>query len=95
MVGTYRDIAGSCEETLEQKNQKFKEITSPHKICYANEALKRIVVEVNTKSPSEEDKVKATKLKTTICRANKTVEVPIWWFIYCSKYWREYQRIEE
>ena len=81
VVGTYRDKAGSCEETLEQKNQKFKEIASPHKICHANEALKHIVFEVNTKRPSEEDKVKATKLKTSICKVNKTVEIPIWWLI--------------
>ena len=81
VVGTYRDKRGSCEETLEQKNQKFKEIASPHKICHANEALKEVVFEVNTKSPSEEDKVKATKLKTSICRVNKMVEIPIWWFI--------------
>ena len=81
VVGTHKDLAGSCEETLEQKNQKFKEIASPHKIFHANQALKEVVFEVNTKSPSEKDKVKATKLKTTICKVNKTVKIPIWWFI--------------
>ena len=81
VVGTHKDKAGSCEETLEQKNQKLKEIASPHNIFHANQALKEVVFEVNTKSPSEEDKVKATKLKTSICEVNKTVEIPIWWFI--------------
>ena len=81
VVGTHKDLAGSCEETLEQKNQKFKEIASPHKIFHANEVLKEVVFEVNTKSPNEEDKIKATKLKTRICEVNITVEIPIWWFI--------------
>ena len=81
VVGTHKDKAGSCEETLEQKNQKLKEIASPHNIFHANQALKEVVFEVNTKSPSEEDKVKATKLKTSICEVNKTVKIPIWWFI--------------
>ena len=81
VVGTHKDLLISCNQTLEQKNKKFKEIASPHKICHANEVLKEVVFEVNTKSPSEEDKVKATKLKTAICEVNKMVEIPIWWFI--------------
>ena len=84
VVGTHKDLASSCEETLEQKNRKFKGITSPHfskDILYVNKALEGIVFEVNTKSPSEEDKVKATKLKTSICKVNKMVEIPIWWFV--------------
>ena len=81
IVGTHKDLADSCKETLEQKNRKFKEIASPHNIFHANQALKEVVFEVNTKSPSEEDKVKATKLKTSICKVNKTVKIPIWWFI--------------
>ena len=85
VVGTHKDKAGSCEETLEQKNRKLEEIASPHfskDIVYINDTLKGIIFEVNTKNPSKDDKEKAAKIKASIHKVTKAVvKIPIWWFI--------------
>ena len=85
VVGTHKDKAGSCEETVEQKNRKFIEIASHQfskDIVYINDALNDIIFKVNTNNPSKDDKEKATKIKASIHKVTKEPEkIPIWWFI--------------
>ena len=85
VVGTHKDLAGSCEENLEQKNKKLEKIASPQfskDIVYINDALNGIIFEVNTKNPSKDDKEKAAKIKASIHKVTKPdVKIPIWWFI--------------
>ena len=85
VVGTHKDKAGSCEETLEQKNRKLIEIASHQfskDIVYINDALNDIIFKVNTNNSSKDDKEKATKIKASIHKVTKAPkEIPIWWFI--------------
>ena len=85
VVGTHKDLASSCEETLEQKNRKLEKIASHQfskDIVYINDALNGIIFEVNTKNPSGDDKEKAAKIKASIHKVTKAaVKIPIWWFV--------------
>ena len=83
-IGTHRDLAGDCTETLEEKNKKFSAIVPDHlqsHVVYRNEGLKEIVFPLNTKAPEEEDKKEACKIKASIEKGATQQEIPIWWFI--------------
>ena len=83
-IGTHRDLAGDCTETLEEKNDKFSAIVSNHfqsHVVYRNEGLKEIVFPLNTKTPEEEDKKEARKIRASIEKGATQHKIPIWWFI--------------
>ena len=83
-VGTHRDMAGDCEETPEEKNQKLAVIASPHfkdNIVYCNEGMEDIIFQVNTNNPDSDDKKEAAKIRACIEKGAKTHGIPIWWFI--------------
>ena len=83
-IGTHRDLAGDCTETLEEKNEKFSAIVSNHfqsHVVYRNEGLKEIVFPLNTKAPEEEDKKEARKIRASIEKGATQHKIPIWWFI--------------
>ena len=83
-IGTHRDLAGDCTETLEEKNEKFSAIVSEHfqsHVVYRNEGLKEIVFPLNTKAPEEEDKKEACKIRASIEKGATQHKIPIWWFI--------------
>ena len=83
-IGTHRDLAGDCTETLEEKNEKFSAIVSDHfqsHVVYRNEGLKEIVFPLNTKAPEEEDKKEARKIRASIEKGATQHKIPIWWFI--------------
>ena len=83
-IGTHRDLAGHCTETLEEKNKKFAAIVldhfQSHVVC-RNEGLKEIVFPLNTKAPEEEDKKEARKIRASIEKGATQHKIPIWWFI--------------
>ena len=88
VVGTHKDRAGSCKETLEQKNQKFEEmvsaILSTDIIDYNDEDCEIMIFEVNTKTPNEGDEKEVNNIRTSIPNSvekEKVVKIPIWWFI--------------
>ena len=83
-IGTHRDLAGDCTETLEEKNKKFAAIVLDHfqsHVVYRNEGLKEIVFPLNTKAPEEEDKKEARKIRASIEKGATQHKIPIWWFI--------------
>ena len=83
-VGTHKDLVHECDEMPEDKNEKFAAIASPHfkdDIIYRNEGMKEIVFQVNTKSPREDDKKEATKIRASIEKEATKHKIPIWWFI--------------
>ena len=83
-IGTHRDLAGDCAETLEEKNEKFSAIVLDHfqsHVVYRNEGLKEIVFPLNTKAPEEEDKKEAHKIRASIEKGATEHKIPIWWFI--------------
>ena len=83
-VGTHRDLAYECDETPEQKDEKFTAIASPHfqdDLVYCNDGLKDILFKVNTIDPKGHDKEEASKIRTSIEKCATKHEIPIWWFI--------------
>ena len=85
MVGTHRDRASDCPESIEQKNEKLLEIFGPeleeHLLFY--EGVKGLLFPLNTLCPEEQDKSTARSIQTRVetSRLVKEVKVPIWWFI--------------
>ena len=83
-VGTHRDLADDCEETLEEKNKKLISIAFPHfkkDVVFRNDVLKEVVFPVNAKVPEEDDKKEASKIRASIEKGAKQHKIPIWWFI--------------
>ena len=85
MVGTHRDRASDCPESIEQKNEKLLEIFGPeleeHLVFY--EGVKGLLFPLNTLCPEEQDKSTAGSIQTRVetSRLVKEVKVPIWWFV--------------
>ena len=83
-VGTHRDLAGDCEETLEEKNKKFAAIASPYfekDVVFRNDGLQEIVFPVNAQAPEEDDEKEASKIRASIEEGATQHKIPIWWFI--------------
>jgi hypothetical protein len=85
MVGTHRDKASDCPESIEQKNEKLLEMFGPeleeHLVFY--EGVKGLLFPLNTLCPEEEDKSRARLIQTRVETSGlvKEVKVPLWWFI--------------
>ena len=83
-VGTHKDLVDECEETPEDKSKKLAAIASPHfkdDVVYRNESLAEIVFQVDTKSPKDDDKKEARKIRASIEKGARHHKIPIWWFI--------------
>ena len=84
IVGTHKDLASECEESLSQKNKRLEEIASPHfprDIVYRNESLDEVIFQVNTRKPDGDDKTEASKIRASIENGATVMKIPIWWFI--------------
>ena len=85
MVGTHRDKASECSESIEEKNKKLLKIFGPelkkHLIFYAG--VENLLFPVNTIDPEELDREVARLIRIAVERSElvKEVKVPIWWFI--------------
>ena len=85
MVGTHRDRASKCSESLEEKNGKLLEMFGPeleeHLVFY--EGVKGLLFPLNTLCPEEQDKevARSIQVKVETSKLVKEVKVPIWWFI--------------
>ena len=83
-VGTHRDLAEDCKETLKEKNEKLVAIASSNfkrDVVYRNEGLKEVVFPVNTKAPEEVDRKEGEKIRGSIEKEATHHKIPIWWFI--------------
>ena len=85
MVGTHRDRASECSESIEEKNEKLLEMFGPeleeHLVFY--EGVKGLLFPLNTFCPDEQDKAVAKTIQVGVETSMlvKEVKVPIWWFI--------------
>ena len=80
-VGTHRDLAGDCKETLTEKNKKLVAIASSNfkrDVVHRNEG---VVFPVNTKAPEEVDRKEGEKIRASIEKEATHYTIPIWWFI--------------
>ena len=85
MVGTHRDKASECSESIEEKNKKLLKIFGPelkkHLIFYGG--VENLLFPVNTIDPEGLDREVARLIRIAVERSELVMEVkvPIWWFI--------------
>ena len=86
MVGTHRDKANECPESIEEKDEKLLKILGPelrdHLVFYSV-GEKKVLHPVNTFDPDDLDRSVAGMIRVAVETSNlgKEVKVPIWWFI--------------
>ena len=83
-VGTHRDAANSCSESIEEKSQKLKALldAGSFRIVYNGEKLKEVVFAVNGKTPQDEDRCVAKVLREVIISVcPQAIKMPIAWFV--------------
>lgn len=89
VIGTHRDQAATCEETVDQKNKKFEDIVSspPHfkkHTLYSDSSMSKVIFELNTINPEPKDKEIAQKIRDRVeklAREQEKVQIPIRWYI--------------
>ena len=81
-VGTHRDTADKCTESIEEKNQTLKSLLDARSfhILYNREELKEAIFPVNGKTPQDEDRHVAKVLRQKIASVcPKTIQMPVAW----------------
>ena len=81
-VGTHRDAADRCSESIKEKNQKLKALLGgSFRIAYNGESLKEVVFAVNGKTPRDEDRHVAKVLREEIISVcPQPIKIPVAWF---------------
>ena len=83
IVGTHRDAADSCSESIEEKSQKLKALldAGSFRIVYNEEDLEEVIFAVNGKTPLDEDRHVAKVLREEIVSVcPQSIKMPIAWF---------------
>ncbi|KAL5517553.1 hypothetical protein EMCRGX_G003115 [Ephydatia muelleri] len=85
IVGTHRDDAGKCEESIERKNEQLDALvdTKCFRVLYENDKHrpKKLIFSVNGQVPQDVDKKVAKRLrKKIVSMAPKPMKMPIAWF---------------
>ena len=83
IVGTHRDAAGMCEESIEMKNQQLGATidTKCFRVLYKDAGKKKLIFPVNGQAPHDQDKEFAKTLrKRVVSMSPKLKEMPIAWF---------------
>ena len=82
-VGTHRDAADRCSESIEEKSQKLKALldAGSFRIVYNGEELEEVIFAVNGKTPRDEDRHVAKVLREEIISVcPQPIRMPIAWF---------------
>ena len=82
-VGTHRDAADRCSESIEEKCQKLKALldAGSFRIVYNGEELEEVIFAVNGKTPQDEDRHVAKVLREEIISVcPQPIRMPIAWF---------------
>ncbi|KAL5506803.1 hypothetical protein EMCRGX_G008543 [Ephydatia muelleri] len=82
-VGTHRDAADRCSESIEEKSQKLKALldAGSFRIVYNGEELEEVIFAVNGKTPQDEDRHVAKVLREEIISVcPQPIKMPIAWF---------------
>ena len=83
VVGTHRDAADRCSESIEEKSQKLKALqdAGSFRVLYKGESLKESVFAVNGKAPQDEDRHVAKVVRQNIVSVcPQAIKMPIAWF---------------
>ena len=82
-VGTHRDAADRCSESIAEKSQKLKALldAGSFRIVFNGERLKEVVFSVNGKTPQDVDRRFAKVLREEIISVcPQPIKMPIAWF---------------
>ena len=82
-VGTHRDAADKCSESIKEKNQHLKTLLNPDSfaVLYNGQALKETIFAVNGKAPQDEDIRVAKVLREQIVSMSpESIKMPKAWF---------------
>ena len=82
-VGTHRDTAKNCSESIDEKNKQLKPLLDPSsfRVLFRGETLKEVIFAVNGKSPEDEDRDVAMVLRNKIASISpQSIKMPIAWF---------------
>eukprot|EP00731_Ephydatia_muelleri_P012519 Em0006g1413a len=82
-VGTHRDAAGKCSESIKEKNLKLKALldADSFRILYNGERLQEVIFAVNGKTPQDEDRHVSKVLRQKIASiCPQAINLPIAWF---------------
>ena len=82
-VGTHRDAADRCSESIKDKNQQVMELLDAgrFRVLCNGEELTEAIFAVNGKTPQDEDRVVAKVLrKKIVSLCSKLMKMPIAWF---------------
>ena len=82
-VGTHRDAADRCSESIAEKSQKLKALldAGSFRIVCKGEKLKEVIFAVNGKTPRDEDRHVAKVLREEIISVcPQPIKMPIAWF---------------
>ena len=82
-VGTHRDAADRCSESIKEKNQQLMKLLAADRFCVLcnGEELTEAIFPVNGKTPGVEDRHVATVLRQKIVSmCPKLIKMPIAWF---------------
>ena len=83
VLGTHRDSADKCSESISEKNQQLMALLDPVKIgvLYKGEELKEVIFPVNCKAPQDKDRRVAKVLREKIVSMSPlSMKMPIAWF---------------
>ena len=82
-VGTHRDSADKCSESISETNQYLKALLDPsrYRVLYKGERLKEVIFPVNCKAPQDEDRRVAKVLREKIVSVSpQSFKMSIAWF---------------
>ena len=82
-VGTHRDAADKCSESIKDKNEYLKTLLNPNSfaVLYNGQALKEAIFAVNGKAPQDEDiRVAKVLREQIISMSPESIKMPIAWF---------------
>ena len=82
-VGTHRDAADRCSESIEEKSQKLKALldAGSFRIVYNGEELEEVIFAANGKTPQDVDRRVAKVLREEIISVcPQPIRMPIAWF---------------
>ena len=82
-MGTHRDSADKCSESINEKNQQLKALLDPsrYRVLYMGENIEEVIFPVNCKAPQDEDRCVAKVLREKIVSMSpQSKKMPIAWF---------------
>ena len=82
-VGTHRDAADRCSESIAEKSQKLRALLDAGSFCivYNGEEMEEVIFAVNGKTPQDEDRHVAKVLREEIISVcPQPIKMPIAWF---------------